>query len=112
LTRKALGRGKQSRPQILSPVVVIDSSWLEKWTLSRNGIGQFTNGLLDRHHKSAWKVPRPGMTTVIFFHMVLSIQYEGPIGRFAPKEENILWGHVGGNHEDRNGDSQPAAQPI
>ena len=28
--------------------------------------------------------------------MVLVIQYEGPIGRFAPKEENILWGRVGG----------------
>ena len=28
--------------------------------------------------------------------MVLSIQYEGPIGRFRPKEENILWGRVGG----------------
>lgn len=27
--------------------------------------------------------------------MVPSIQYEGPIGRCGPKEENILWGRVG-----------------
>lgn len=27
--------------------------------------------------------------------MVRSVQYEGPIGRFGPKEDNILWGRVG-----------------
>ena len=32
---------------------------------------------------------------------------------FAPKEENILWDAVpGGQHDHRNRDSQPAAEPI
>ena len=44
--------------------------------------------------------------------MVLSIQYERPIGRFGPKEENILWGRLAGGNREYRGDSQPAARPI
>jgi hypothetical protein len=60
------------------------------------GSARFTNGLLDRDCKSVSKAHDPKLRRWAFYHMVLSIQYEGPIGRFDPKEENILWGRVGG----------------
>ena len=30
-----------------------------------------------------------------FFDVVLSFQYESPIGRFGWKEQNIMWGRAG-----------------
>jgi hypothetical protein len=32
----------------------------------------------------------------LFHNVVLSIRYESPIGRFAPREQNILRGLAGG----------------
>lgn len=69
---------------------------LAQETLNAKRPAMYRNGLLDRDCRPVSGPQGPKSRRWLFCHMVPSIQYEGPIGRCGPKEENILWGRVGG----------------